>query len=378
MGIALVVPVNAYTGEAQPSKTELLGLTVLELLDEGLKNNPDLTLNPVIDEAAGCVMYSRTGIRDSLVALIDRSESTETLASIEASVVALTGAEPATVAVFTTEVLSLLRTTLAGRADVFLEEILAEATESLGIAEARGPMWARQLARRAARQLRPAPTEDLQSLPEGIHVLAVNFKAKKKADFQGFEGFDGSLGSLFVLYRIPARLLDPWPDELVDEATSFIAKSLAQSPSLKRRYRRIIPCHDLGESDNIHADYLLTLALTRQSWRQTSDRRTEEKAPEEILMGDRSKSASDKREETKVLEVTLVIEEALQTLPAGKELWQSEKTVNRYRDELQRRAVEDETVTTRGENWIVRKSTVEQGIMELLSRQARMDLARLR
>ena len=359
----LLIPLRAEAAEV-PSKTDLLGLTLLELLNEGLETNSDLTLNPLIEEAAGCVLFSRTSVRDSLIALIDRAGANDAgadsaagggRAAIESRVVELSGVPGITE--FSSEVLQLTRQALAGDEDVFIDEILGEATDALGIEEERGPAWARLLTAVAARQLRSAPTKDLGSMPRGVHVLAVNFQgSEKKTEFQGLE-------------------LSRWSTEQVAQGTSFITESLAKSMSLKRKFRRIVPCHELVDARTMHADYLLTLSLADQSWSRVVDPRTEEKDAEELLTQGSKKSSWEQRQPKKVLEMTLSIAQKLEALPAGAELWKVEKTVQRYLDELE--GEEDDTFITR-EGWSIPRNTIAFGILELVVSQVRMDLARAR
>ena len=364
--VALASPVGVVAQD-QVSRTGLLALTALELLNEGLQRDPDLTVNSILNESAGFVLYSRTEMRDSLSVLIDQVLDSEPeapwgkkRAAIEAQILDLTTVKPDSIRLFTTALLTAVREALESNEEMFVEELLGDVSDDLKLDESGGVRLAVKLSAAAARELRPEVSDKLRGIPSGVYVLAVNFQASQnKVDFRGFK-------------------FGRWSQELVDNGTSYITESLGKSMGLKRKFRRIVPCFQIADAQSLLADYLLSISIDRQSWDEIQDTREETQASEDLLSSqDRNQTARQRRQKQQALQVTLDIEERVEKLPEGTVVWKKEKTVTRFLDELTGATNEDEFFVTRDGRKVDRNSETF-GIMKLLVGEARMDVSRAR
>jgi hypothetical protein len=352
----------------KPPTTTLMVLSALELLYDELQQNPDLTLDPIIQEAAGTVFFPRHAARDTLATLIgqllaagEEGETARMRAEIEAAVAEKAGMKKETLSLFTTELLVALQTALEEEGeDLFLDEILGEATDAANLDENRGQGLALSLTYGAARKLRLIPPRQMKSLPQGIFVLAVNLQSSSKTEFQGYE-FRGS----------------EWSKQTLKSGTSYMMENIGKSMTLRRRFRRIVPCYNLTDYNSLLADYLLVVDISEQNWKQVQDPRDDQGDPEEILSKrNRPKTYQKQRDENKVMEVTLEFVSKLQVLPGGEEVWTHKKSLKRYNDELMGRTTETENIETR-EGWKIDKNTVLFGILDLVTSQTRIELSKL-
>ena len=103
-------------------KSGLLALSAIELLHEALKQRSDVTLNAVVGEAAGSVIFPRMSAPDTLASLIDRvrtgsaegGEFFEARQAIEATAGTRIGLDSSALSLFTTELLKALHSSLLG------------------------------------------------------------------------------------------------------------------------------------------------------------------------------------------------------------------------------------------------------------------------
>lgn len=201
----------------------------------------------------------------------------------------------------------------------------------------------------------------MKGLPQGVFVLAVNLQSSSKTEFQGYE-FRGS----------------EWGEETLKSGTSYMAESLGKSMTLRRKFRRIVPCYHLADYESLIADYLLVVDISGQSWNQVQDTRDNQEDPEEVLAKrNQPKTYRQQRDENRVLELTLEFGSKLQVLPVGKEVWTHKGNLKRYRDELLGRTTETEAIETR-EGWTIDKNTELFGILDLVTSQTRIELSKLR
>ena len=107
-------------------------LSALELLHERLTSEQDLTLEPIIREAAGTVFFPRYSANDSLISLIDRvlasgddNAATAARAQVEAGVLLRTVAEPEVLTRFADVLLHRLKAALEAPApEAAAEDVL--------------------------------------------------------------------------------------------------------------------------------------------------------------------------------------------------------------------------------------------------------------
>ncbi len=236
------------------SQEDLLALAALELLQGGLAQPADLTLNPLLDRAAGSVFYGRIEARTALHQLIGRilaGQWPQRQRAIEDRVKPYTRVAPDTLAHFTRLVLESLQEPLARRQDAFLDDILADAAVELGLPDQQGFALGRLLSRAAARQLRPQPPADIAAATPGRYVLAVHFQFSKPSRFRGLD----------------VGRLSP---ETIAAGTRYLGARLQRSITMRRRFRNIVPCFDLSQCENLVADYLLVLDIENQQWQSTT------------------------------------------------------------------------------------------------------------
>ena len=253
LALLATVPATCWAA-SDPSQEDLLALAALELLQGGLDQPADLTLNPLLDRAAGSVFYGRIEARAALHNLIGRilaGEWVQRQRAIEELVKPFTRVAPDTLARFTELVLQSLQAPLAKGQDAFIDDILADAAAALGLPEQQGFALGRLLSRAAARHLRPRPPPDIAAAGQGLYVLAVHFQFSKPSRFRGLDVGRLSPGTIAA-------------------GTRYLAAQLQRSMTMRRRFRNIIPCFDLSQCENLVADYLLVLDIEDQQWRSTT------------------------------------------------------------------------------------------------------------
>ena len=137
--LGTVACVAAPAVAAPPLQLTMMGLTALELLSERVRINPDLTLQPVAREAAGAVRLPRMSAADTMSVMIDHLSAAATpgavegRAAIEGKAVSLSGEDPGTVTRFIDELLALPARALRNEEDVFVDEVISEAAEAVGV-----------------------------------------------------------------------------------------------------------------------------------------------------------------------------------------------------------------------------------------------------
>lgn len=356
LAVALCVGEPAAATD-RPATPALMALSALEILHAELPN-PDATLDRVIGRAAASVAFPRDAAGDTLVTVIDQvlsagptGEVARARAEIEAAAARYTTVDAEVISRFTSELLSRVRTALQREGEeAFLDELLGEAAAATGLEELTGASLIRNLVSIGARVLRPRPPLKIEGLSEGVFVLAVNLQSSSEVEFQGYE-FRGSR----------------WTSKTLELGTNYIVEALGKSMAIRRRFRRIVPCYNVGELRPLMADYLLVLDISGQSWREVEDTRKTAIRPEEILALPRNRQADTaRRRGDRAMELTLTLESRVEALPAGDRIWASKYTVARYRDELVRRVAASS------------RDAVFDGILDLVASQTRVELSKLR
>ncbi len=346
--LCAVGPAEATDG---PSTPTLMALSALEILRAELRN-PDATLVDVVRDAAATVAFPRDAAGDTLASLIRQvlsaggeGELHPTRTEIEAGAASFTSLKPELISRFTSELLTRTRTALEQEGEkAFLDELLGEAADAVGIDERAGASLTRNLVSIAARVLRPRPPLQVSGLSEGVYVLAVSLRVSGKVEFQGYE-YEGSR----------------WDAGMLEWGTSYLVETLGKSMALRRRFRRIVPGRSDGGVKSLLADFLLVVDISGQSWREIADSRKVEAKPEDIL----SWGSRERRSEDRVMELTLTLESSIETLPGGNRIWTQKHTAKRYGDELAGRAA------------VLNRDSVFEGILDLVANQTRVELARL-
>ena len=318
---------------AKPAQELLFALSSLEMLNEELDRNADVTLNAILSDAAGSVLMSRHGSRKAMAGLLDRAladsaaegEIQKLKAEIEAEPVRLMGLEADLVSAFTTELLKVAREYLEGEEEIFLDEVMGEAADAAGLDETKARGMTKILVKAAAKKLRPAPPATLEGLPEGVYVLAVYFQPIEKISVGGYT------------WR--------WTEQLLKAGTSFITEKLGKSMTLKRRYRRIVPCHDTYSCDAMAADYLLRLRIESQALKDG--------------------------------EFTINLEENIELLPGGRKIWSQKETPSRAWLEMNQELPGDQTFVSR-EGRKIDKGSLGYGFLDMVASQARRDVSALK
>jgi|GEM_PF-6805378 hypothetical protein len=338
-----------------------MALSTLEILHRELRSPQAasaLTLEDLARNAAATVAFGRDTAGDTLASLIRQVLSapegtalTRTRTEIETGAASYTSLKPEVISGFTSQVLMRARIALEQEGEkVFLEELLGEAADAIGLDEHAGSSLFRNLISIAARQLRPRPPLHLTGLPEGVYVLAVNLRSTGEVKFQGYE-FRGSR----------------WSPQTLGWGTDYVVEALGKSMALRHRFRRIVPCRNIGDVSSLVADYLLVVDISDQNWREIVDPRKTAAKPEEMfslpLVRER---AAPGRKEDRTMELALTLDWSIEVLPAGNRIWTRKHTVTRYRDELASQAA------------VRSRDSVFDGILDLVASQTRVELAKLK
>ncbi len=354
--------------EDRSSTQQLLVLSALELLHARLGEHANATLESLVDEAAATVHLSKDEAGTALAALIgealsatgEQGEGSGLRKKIEARAGRYSGVGPDTLTLFTTEVLKSVQASLAGGEDAFLDEVLGDAADAMDLDESRGRTLALRLAHAAAKELRPLPPDRIAATPDGVYVLAVHFQPS--AQDRSFRGF-----------KIPM-----WDERSIKIGLDYTMKRLNRSMSMKRKFRRLVPCYNIVESGTLLADYLLVLRIEKERWCLVAD--TRQKNPknlDDLLAPGQNKTRQQRLLETEVYQVILELEETIETLPDGKRAWSEHATVKRYRDELEAWAAKNATFVTK-DGQVIRSSSPLLGIVDLVTGQALRDFYKLK
>ena len=235
--------------------------------------------------------------------------------------------------------------------------MIGEAADAIELDESRARGIAIVLLSNAARRLRPPPPADVKSIPRGVHVLAVHFRTETKMNPDSMSRFRY------------------WPDNAAAAGTSFLSETLAGSMSLKRKFRRIIPCPSLSELKGTLADYVLLVGLDNLEWETVEDTRVKSRKSEDLLAS--TLHHKKKQEVTKVLQLTFDLVQSIELLPARNEVWSARKQVVRYHDDLLGSSDVNEMFIIKGGFKIPRNSLLF-GLFEATANETRSTLTRLR
>ena len=364
---------------AAPPKSTLVALTALELLDEQAGDNPDLTLQPLVQQAAGALRFPRMSAADTLAAMADRILAGEdsalvagrTLVETAAAQFISDGAD--TINAFGDELLALTAEALRSDEDVFVEEVIGEAADAAGLSEVAGSGLAMHLIGAAIKELRPAAPDSLKRLPNGLFVLGVHVASTSKQTTSRYEYYQWLYDDAEA-----KRRAEMW----TTLGSYVVADVLRKSMSLRRKFRRIIPCADREEARFMNVDYLLVLDAD-WTWERVEDSRGRRQDAGEVLSLDRQRAAARvhpggyDEDDGKVAEMTMTIEASITTMGSQNEAWALQDTVKRFRDELVDETKETGYIEVRGGLKIERNSLM-YGALSLLASRTRIQLAKVR
>jgi len=355
----------------------MMGLTALELLSERARVDPDLTLQPVVREAAGAVRLPRMSAADTMSVMIDHLRTAvapcvvEGRAAIEAKAVELSGEDSETVTRFTDELLALTARALRNDEDVFVAEVIGEAAEAVGVVgEAAAMSLALHLIEAAAQHLHPEAPASLEGLPEGVYVLAVHLASSSKQVTENYRYYQ-----LLYDHATARRLSEMWTTVGSDVVASVLQKSMR----LKRTFRRIVPCENILKARSLNADYLLLLDADL-TWADVEDERgLRPDAGDVLLMPKQSQAArpGGSADDGKASHMTMDLTARITSVDSGNEAWALRDTVTRFRDELVDSTTETELFELRGGQRIEQNSLLF-GILDLVASQTRIELGKLR
>ena len=362
---------------APPPQLTMMGLTALELLAERARIDPDLTLQPVAREAAGAVRLPRMSAADTMSVVIDRLRTAvapgvvEGRAAIEAKAVELSGEDSETVTRFANELLALTARALRNEQDVFVDEVIIEAADAVGVAgEAAAMSLALHLIEAAARHLRPEAPASLEDLPAGVYVLAVHLASSSKQVTENYRYYQ-----LFYDHATARRLSGMWTTVGSDVVASVLQKSMR----LKRTFRRIVPCENILKARSLNADYLLLLDADL-TWADVEDERgLRPDAGDILLMPPQSQVArpGGAADDGRSSQMTMDLTARITSVNSGNEVWALRDTLTRFRDELVDSTDETELFELRGGQKIEQNSLL-LGILDLVASQTRIELGKLR
>ena len=350
--LTTILPGTPARAADTPSQEDLLTLSTLELLYEHLDERADLGLGDLIAQAAATLHFPRDQAGPVLaekIARLQSAEQTEEDAArhrkIAAKAAKLSGVTPATLALFTDVLLASLGTALRTPEDIFLDELIGETAAAVQLDELSGHSLTMRLAYAAAQQLRSQPPSQIGAMPAGTYVLAVHFRpSARERSIRGFK-------------------LRPWDERARKNGTDYVTERLSRSMTIKRKFRRIIPCYNLVEAQNLLADYLLVLHAEEETWSLVQDTREKDRAdPEDLL----SKRKTRSRQQPSVYQLELELHEHIEGLASGKKVWQAHALLKYYMDDLSGRALSNAS-SFKNADWILPTSSPLLGILDAMA-----------
>ena len=350
--LTTILPGTPARAADAPSQEDLLTLSTLELLYEHLDERADLSLGDLVAQAAATLHFPRDRAAPVLAKKIARLQSAAKAEEdaarhreIAAKAAKLSGVTPATLALFTDALLASLETALRAPEDIFLDELIGETAVAVQLDELSAHSLTMRLAYAAAQQLRPQPPSQIGAMPAGTYVLAVHFRpSARERSIRGFK-------------------LRPWDEGARKNGTDYVTERLSRSMTIKRKFRRIIPCYNMVEAQNLLADYLLVLHAQEETWSLVQDTREKDRAdPEDLL----SKRKTRSRQQPSVYQLELELHEHIEGLASGKKVWQAHALLKYYMDDLSGRALSNAS-SFKNADWILPTSSPLLGILDAMA-----------
>jgi hypothetical protein len=360
---ALLPGPQAIAAADAPSHERLLALSMLELLHAQLDERTDPTLGELVDQAAATVHFPKDRAGAALADLIgglggaeQAAENAALRREIVAQAAKPVAVAPDTMALFTNQLLLSIQTALTATEEIFLDEIIAETAAAVDLNEPSAHGLTMRLAYAAAQKLRPRPPAKIGAVADGVYVLAVHFQPSARER------------------SIVGVKLRPWDEQTRKNGAAYSTEQLSRSMTMKRKFRRIIPCYNMGDARTLLADYLLVLHVEEEVWDRVQDTRTKERSDPEDLLAPKKKRST---QQEPVYQVALELQESIELLPGGKKVWSARASLKHYMDELSGRALRNASSYKR-EDWIISHNSPLLGILDVAAARFLKDFRKVK
>ena len=139
--------------------------------------------------------------------------------------------------------------------------------------------------------------------------------------------------------------------------------------TIKRKFRRVIPCYNMVEAKNLLADYLLVLHAEEETWSLVQDTRE----PEGFLPTRKTES----RKRPLAYQLELELHEHIEDLASGNKVWQAQALLKYCMDDLSGRALSNAS-SFKNADWILPTSSPLPGILDAMAARFLKDFRKVK